>query len=107
MKLINKDPKRVRKGAKNWVGIPTLELDLLLEQLITDPTLYIIQMALFLHGLGYMHTTSQIWQALNIRGITRKVLEVHAKEQDEVRRQNFLKMESVFTAEQRLYIDER
>ena len=53
------------------------------------------------------HTTGQIWQALKSRGITRKVLEVHAKEQDEIRRQNFLKMTSVFTAEQRFYVDER
>lgn len=102
------DPKRTRHGAKNWVGIPVIELDLLLEQIILDPTLYISEMANYLHGLGYkLHTTTQIWKALDSRGITRKILEVHAKEQDEKRRQAFLKMTSMFTAEQRLYIDER
>ena len=65
-------------------------------------------MANYLHRLGYkLHTTTQIWRALNSRGITRKVLGVHAKEQDEKRRQEFLKMTSIFTAEQRLYVDER
>ena len=98
----------MRHGAKNWVGIPSLELDILLEQIIVDPTLFLSEMASYLHGLGYkLHTTSQIWQALKSRGFTRKVLEVHAKEQDEIRRQNFLKMTSIFTAEQRFYVDER
>lgn len=102
------DPRRVRHGAKNWIGIPAVELDILLEQLIVDPTLYLSEMSSYLHGLEYkLHTISQIWQALKSRGITRKVLEVHAKEQDEIRRQNFLKMTSIFTAEQRLYVDER
>ena len=64
------DSKRVRHGAKNWVGIPAVELDLLLEQLIADPTLYLSEMANSLHGLGYkLHTTSQIWQALKSKGI--------------------------------------
>ena len=98
----------MRHGVKNWVGIPSLELDILLEQIIVDPTLFLSEMASYLHGLGYkLHTTSQIWQALKSRGFTRKVLEVHAKEQDEIRRQNFLKMTSIFTAEQRFYVDER
>jgi hypothetical protein len=52
-------------------------------------------------------TPSQIWQALNSRGITRKVLEVHAKEQNEQRRQEYLRITSIYTAEQRFYIDER
>ena len=102
------DPKRVRHFRKGWVGIPNAEVDLLLEQIIENPTLYLSEMADYLFAKGCKaYSTSQIWQALNFRGLTRKILEVHAKEQNELRRQEFLIYTKNFTAEQRLYVDER
>ena len=102
------DPKRVRHFRKGWVGIPNAEVDLLLEQIIVNPTLYLSEMADYLFSKGCKaYSTSQIWQALKFRGLTRKVLEVHAKEQNELRRQEFLIKTKRFTAEQRLYVDER
>ena len=65
-------------------------------------------MAEYLRGTGFgLFTVSQIWQGLRSRNITRKVLEVHAKEQNEKKRQNFLRITSIYTAEQRFYVDER
>ena len=55
---------------------------------------------LYRYGFG-VFTVSQIWQGLNSKNITRKVLEVHAKEQNEAKRQHFLRVTSVYTAEQR------
>lgn len=70
--------------------------------------MFINEMADFLFHSGFeAFTPSQIWRALNSRGITRKVLEVHAKEQNEERRQEFLRITSLYTAEQRFYVDER
>jgi hypothetical protein len=65
-------------------------------------------MAAFLSecNLGF-YTVSQIWQGLKSRWITRKVFEIHAKEQNERKRQHFLRVTSIYTAEQRLYVDER
>ena len=72
------------------------------------PTMYINEMADFLFDSGFeAYTPSQIWRALKSRNITRKVLEVHAKEQNEERRQEFLRITSIYTAEQRFYVDER
>ena len=102
------DPRRVRHFRKGWVGIANAEVDLLLEQIVENPTLYLSKMADYLFSNGCKaYSTSQIWQALKFRGLTRKVMEVHAKEQNELRRQEFLKKSSMFTAEQRLYVDER
>lgn len=65
-------------------------------------------MADFLHRSGFgAFTVSQIWQGLKSKNITRKVLEVHAKEQNEAKRQHFLHITSIYTAEQRFYVDER
>jgi hypothetical protein len=65
-------------------------------------------MADFLKEAGFGEfTVSQIWQGLNSKNITRKVLEVHAKEQNEAKRQNFLRITNIYTAEQRFYVDER
>lgn len=62
----------------------------------------------FLFNNGYeAYTTSQIWQALNNYGMSNKVLEVHAKEQNETNRQDFLRLTEIFTAEQRFCVDER
>ena len=102
------DPKRARRSRKGWVGVPTAEVNLLLERIVDDPTLYLSEMADFLFSNGCKaYTVTQIWQALKSRGLTRKVLEVHAREQNEIRRQEFLEKMSMFTAEQRLYVDER
>ena len=102
------DPKRLRHSQKGWVGIPSAEVDLLLERIVVDPTLYLSEMADYLYPSGCKaYTTGQIWQALKSRGLTRKVLEVRAKEQNELRRQDFLDRTKKFTAEQRLYVDER
>lgn len=74
----------------------------------TDPTLYLSEMADFLFNKGYpAYTRSQIRLALQTRSITRKVLEVHAREQNERKRQDFLRITSIYTAEQRFYVDER
>jgi hypothetical protein len=106
--ISNAAPIRQRHGRKNWVGIPTLPLEALLTQLKTDPSMYVDEMADFLFQNGHKaYTPSQIWRALNSRDITRKVLEVHAKEQNEARRQEYLAITSIYTAEQRFYIDER
>ena len=73
-----------------------------------DPTLHLSEMSEFLHNEGYpAYTPSQIWLALKSRNITRKVLEVHAREQNEMKRQEFLKITKMYTAEQRFYVDER
>lgn len=75
---------------------------------MTNPSFYLSEMADYLFTNGYKaYSTSQIWRALNARGLTRKVLETHAKEQIELRRQEFLRKTSMFSAEQRLYVDER
>ena len=95
-------------GSKNWVGIPTVELELLSQELQTDPTLYLSEMADFLLNAGYpAYSPRQIWAALKSRNLTRKVLEVHAREQNEQKRQEFLRITSIYTAEQRFYVDER
>ena len=79
-----------------------------MEELKRDPTLYVSEMADFLLNAGYAaYTPAQIWRALRSRQITRKVLEIHAKEQNEQKRQEFLRITSIYTAEQRFYIDER
>ena len=102
------DPCRTRHGRKNWVGIPTMELELLLEHLRCDPTLYLSEMADYLLNAGYpAYSTSQIWTALQSRNMTRKVLEIHAREQNEQKRQEFLRITGAYTAEQRFYVDER
>ena len=102
------DPSRKKPGENYWVGIPTIELELLLEQLKIDPTLCVSEMADFLLNAGYpAYKPGQMWRALNIRQITRKVLEIHAKEQNEKKRQAFLDITAVYTAEQRSYVDER
>lgn len=76
--------------------------------MVVDPTLYLSEMSEYMMSKGCKaYTKGQIWQALKSRGLSRKVLEVHAKEQNELRRQEFLKKMSMFTAEQRLYVDER
>ena len=96
------------RGRKNWVEIPTVELELLLQELQTDPTLYLSEMADFWFNAGYpAYSPCQIWVALKSRNITRKVLEVHAREQNERKRQEFLKITGIYTAEQRFYVDER
>jgi hypothetical protein len=65
-------------------------------------------MANYLHQSHFgAFTISQIWQGLNSRNISRKVVEIHAREQNEIKRQNFLRLTSIYTAEQRFYIDER
>ena len=102
------DLRRRGRGRKNWVGIPTVELELLLQELQSDPTLYLSEMADFLFNAGYpAYSPSQIFAALKSRNITRKVLEVHAREQNEKKRQEFLRITSIYTAEQRFYVDER
>ena len=102
------DPRRVRHFRKGWVGIANAEVDLLLEQIVENPTLYLSKMADYLFSNGCKaYSTSQIWQALKFWRLTRKVMEVHAKDENELRRQEFLKKTSMFTAEQRLYVDER
>lgn len=102
------DPSRKKLSKKNWVGIPTTELELLVDELKRDPTLYISEMADFLLNAGYpAYTPGQIWRALGSRQITRKEPEIHAKEQNEAKRQKFLRITSIYTAEQRFYIDER
>lgn len=104
---IDADPLRTRQGRKNWVGIPTPELELLAE-LQRDSTLFISEMADFLFNAGYpAYTPSQIWRGLKSRNISRKVLEVHVREQNEQRRQEFLRLTKIYTAEQRFYVDER
>jgi hypothetical protein len=73
-----------------------------------EPTLFISEMMEYLCSIDHrVFTASQIWHALNSRGISRKVLEVHAKEQNEARRQEYLRVTSIYTAEQKFYIDER
>lgn len=102
------DPKRARHSRKGWVGIPDADVDILLEQIAVNPALHLSEMADYLFRNDCKaYTTSQIWQALNSRGLTRKVMEIHAKEQNEIRRQEFLLKTSMFTADQRLYVDER
>ena len=93
---------------KGWIGIPTVALETLLAKLKRQPTLYAYEMAEYLRGTGFgLFTVSQIWQSLSSRNITRKVLEVHAKEENEKKRQNFPRITSIYTAEQRFYVDER
>ena len=102
------EPPRKRLRCKGWTGIPTAPLEALLTKLKSLPTVYINEMADFLFQSGFAaFTPTQIWRALNSRGITRKVLEVHAKEQNEERRQEFLRLTSIYTAEQRFYVNER
>ena len=101
------EPARKRLRCKGWTGIPAAPLEALLTQLKSLPTMYINEMADFLFQSSFeAFTPAQIWRALNSRGITRKVLEVHAKEQNEDRRQEFLRITSIYTAEQRFYVDE-
>ena len=83
-------------------------MEVLLEHLKNDPTLYLSEMADYLFSKGFpAYSVSRIWSALKSRKITRKVLEIHAREQNEIKRQEFLRITSIYTAEQRLYIDER
>ena len=90
------------RGQKGFIGIPTAALEALLAKLKQDPTLYVYEMANFLYQSNFgAFTISQIWQGLNSRNISRKVLEIHAKEQNEIKRQNFLRLTSIYTAEQR------
>ena len=106
--VLTTDPQFRGRGGKGWIGIPTAALETLLTKLKKQPTLHAYEMAEYLRGTGYgLLTVSQIWQGLNSRNITRKVLEVHAKEQNEKKRQKFLKITSIYTAEQRFYVDER
>jgi hypothetical protein len=106
--ISNAAPIRQRYYRKNWVGIPTLPLETLFTQLKSDPSMYVDEMADFLFQNGHQaFTPSQIWRALNSRDIKRKVLEIHAKEQNEARRQEYLAITSIYTAEQRFYVDER
>lgn len=97
--VITTAPLGTRQGKK----------EVLLSKLKVDPTIYISEMMEYLCSIDHrVFTPSQIWQALNSRGITRKVLEVHAKEQNEQRRQEYLRITSIYTTEQRcFYIDER
>ena len=93
---------------KKWIGIPDFEMEVLLEQLKVDPTLYLSEMADYLLSKGFpAYSVSRIWSGLKSRNITRKVIEIHAREQNEIKRQEFLRITSIYTAEQRLYIDER
>lgn len=85
-----------------------MPLEVLIEELQRDCSLYISEMADFLFNKGFpAYSPSQIWRALESRNITRKFLEVHAKEQNEVKRQQFLRDTAMYTAEQRFYVDER
>ena len=107
-RIIYADPLGTRQGRKNWVGIPTQELELLLIELQRDPSLFTCEMADFLFNAGYpAYSPSQIWRGLKSRNITRKVLEVHAREQNEQRRQEFLRLTKIYTAEQGLYVGGR
>jgi hypothetical protein len=73
------------RGKKGFIGIPTIALGALLAKLKLDPTLYVYEMANYWHQSGFgAYTISQIWQGLNSRNISRTVLEIHAKEQNEV-----------------------
>ena len=102
------DPKKRGQAKKGWIGIPTSALDALLSKLKVNPTLYVYEMADYLYRSGFgAFSISQIWQGLKSKNITRKVLEVHAKEQNEAKRQHFLHVTSIYTAEQRFYVDER
>ena len=106
--LNTSDPKYRGQGKKHWIGIPTQALDALLSKLKVNPTLYAHEMADFLQTSEFgTFTVSQIWQGLRSKNITRKVLEVHAKEQNEIKRQYFLQVTSIYTAEQRFYVNER
>ena len=108
MILNTSDPKYRSQGKKHWIGIPTQALDALLSKLKVNPTLYAHEMADSLQTSGFgIFTVSQIWQGLRSKNITRKVLEVHAKEQNEIKRQYFLQVTSIYTAEQRFYVNER
>ena len=70
--------------------------------------MYLSEMADFSFNKGYpAYTRSQIRLALKSHHITRKVLEVHAREQNERKRQDFLRITSMYTAEQRSYVVER
>jgi hypothetical protein len=101
-------PLGTRQGRKEWIGIPTDSLEALLSRLKVEPTLYVSEMMEFLCSIGHrVFSSGQIWRALNSRNITRKVLEIHAKEQNEARRQEYLRVTSFYTAEQRFYVDER
>ena len=101
-------PLRKRLRGKGWRGIPTAPLEALLTKLKSLPTMYVDEMADFLFHSGFeAFTPSQILRALKSRGITRKVLEVHAKEQNEEKRHEFLRITALYTAEQRFYVDER
>ena len=105
--LNTSDPRKRGQGRKCWIGIPSDALDALLSKLKVNPTLYTYEMAEFLHKSGFgAFTVSQIWQGLKSKNITRKVLEIHAKEQNEKKRQYFLQVTSIYTAEQRFYVDE-
>ena len=58
---------------KEWIGIPTDSLEALLSKLKVDPTIYISEMMEYLCSIDHrVFTPSQIWQARNSRGITRK-----------------------------------
>ena len=90
------------------MGILNAEMEVLLDHLKSDPTLYLSEMANYLFDAGFApYSVSQIDGALRSRRITRKVIETHAREQNEKKRQEFLRITSIYTAEQRLYIDER
>ena len=62
------DPLGTRQGRKNWVGTPTLELELLLVELQRDTSLFISDMAGYLFNAGYpAYSPSQIWRGLKSR----------------------------------------
>jgi hypothetical protein len=72
------------RGLKGFIGIPTIALEALLSKLKQDPTLYVYEMANYLHQSHFgAFMISQIWQGLNSRNISRKVLEIHAREQND------------------------
>lgn len=103
------DPLQRAPGAKGWIGVPTEEREYLEEMLEENPTLFFIEMVgLLSNKFGVQRTEQQVSAALHSVGITKKVLERHARDQDPVLRAEFrtLLSNGNFLAHYLVFIDE-
>lgn len=101
------EPKKRGPGRKGFNVVLPDHMEYLLEELAEDPTYYFLEMSglLFLE-FDTTYSKRQIRHALKRKGITRKVLERHARQQDPIIRANFRNMVKDFLAVEILVIDE-
>lgn len=101
------EPTLRGKGFKGFVGIEEEHFDFLMDELTEFPSMYYVEMCGLLYDeFDVAYSRSQVRRALKHKGITRKVLERHARQQDPATRAAFRNIAAQFTAAQICAVDE-